>query len=158
MTLPVTPATVAAAVALLAAGVFAGVQIGKSDRPVKKYPAPNPTVTQRLAEPQYEEEAQPIEEEGGYEDPGYYEDEDSGYEEGAPMDDQGYEDSGASVVCPDWSLLTPEMEKGSDTSFVTPCMLRSPTATSLSPFFSIRLLLKVISGYFSTSKKSAVRR
>lgn len=103
MTLPVTPATVAAAVTLLAAGVFAGVQIGKFDQPpvTKKYPAPNPTVTQRLAEPQYEEEAQPIEDEGSYEDPGYYEDEDSGYEEGAPMEGQGYEDGGANVVCPD---------------------------------------------------------
>lgn len=101
MTLTGAPKLVAAAIALLAVGVFAGIQIGRSDRPVKKYPTPNPTVTQRLAEPKFQEEAQPIEDRGTFEDPGYY-DEDQGYEEEVPEYDQNeYGDDGSSAVCPD---------------------------------------------------------
>jgi hypothetical protein len=112
MTLPVAPKLIAAAAALLAVGVFAGVQIGKSDRQPAKYPAPNPTVTQRLAEPQYEEEAQPFDEETGTEEDDHQHDEDPGYED-LPEDDGSYYDDGgidytqpaprrgSSVQCPD---------------------------------------------------------
>jgi hypothetical protein len=106
MTLTVTPKLVVAAFALLAVGVFAGVQIGKFDRPpvTKKYPAPNPTVTQRLAEPEIEEEAQSFED-TGIEDHEHDYDEDSGFQN-TPEDDGSYYDDGGvdytqPAPCPD---------------------------------------------------------
>src|SRR6185503_15600256 len=62
------------------------------------------------------------------------------------------------TVLPVGKRSTPLIVKGSAISFETPRMVKVPCAIKPLPFFSIRELLKVISGFFSTSKKSAVRR
>src|SRR5215203_1319265 len=60
---------------------------------------------------------------------------------------------------PRWSLIWPEYVTGSVTYLLTPCMVNVPvTSNVFSPVDLTDLLLKVISGNFSTSKKSAERR
>ena len=49
----------------------------------------------------------------------------------------------------------PTTLKGNVIDFVTPFIVKSPVTSHDLPFFTIFVLLKVISGYFATSKKSA---
>src|ERR1700693_892576 len=60
---------------------------------------------------------------------------------------------------PHGSLASPPKLESSRISFVTPCMVRSPMMTKcFGSLPSMRLLRKVMVGYFSTSKKLGLRR
>ncbi len=57
------------------------------------------------------------------------------------------------------NFCSPRNVTGSVICLVTPCIVKSPvTSNLLLPFATTFVLLKVMSGYLATSKKSGLRR